>query len=109
MITLLELTKEMEHEARTTRKMLARIPEDYFGWQPHPKSMTLGRLATHVAELPGWVTMTFNTSELDLGKTGEYAPRVVRTAEDMMAYFEEQLSGGLKSLGDGDENELLKD
>lgn len=109
MITTTELIKEMEQESKTTRKMLARVPEDYFGWQPHPKSMTLGRLAAHVAELPGWVTMTFNTSELDLGKTGEYTPRVVHSAEELMAYFEEQLSGGLKTLDGASEDELVKD
>jgi uncharacterized damage-inducible protein DinB len=109
MITTTELIKEMEQESKTTRKMLARVPEDYFGWQPHPKSMTLGRLAAHVAELPGWVTMTFNTSELDLGKTGEYTPQVVHSAEELMAYFEEQLNGGLKTLDGASEDELVKD
>lgn len=109
MITLNELTREMEQEALTTRKMLSRVPEDYFGWQPHQKSMTLGRLATHVAELPGWVTMTFHTSELDLGKTGEYTPRVVHSAEELMAYFEEQLAGGLKALSEAGEQELVED
>jgi len=31
------LLKEMEQEAQTTRKMLERVPEDKFSWQPHPK------------------------------------------------------------------------
>ena len=49
------LQAELEKEAITTRKMLALVPADKFEWQPHPKSMTLKRLATHVAELPSWV------------------------------------------------------
>ena len=56
---------ELEEEAITTRKMLERVPTDKFEWQPHPKSMTLKRLATHVAELPSWIAMTINTDELD--------------------------------------------
>lgn len=108
MITLLELIKEMEHESRTTRTMLSRVPAEKFAWQPHPRSMTLGRLATHVAELPGWVTMTLNTSELDLGNQGEYKPRVVGTHEELMSYFEESLAGSLERLGEAEDTELSK-
>src|ERR1700759_4616563 len=57
---------ELEQEAKTTRKMLSIVPDDKLDWQPHPKSMTLRRLATHVAELPGWVAMAINTEGLDL-------------------------------------------
>ena len=51
------LAKEMEQEAVTTRKMLSRIPNDKFDWQPHELSMTIERLSNHIAELPGWVDM----------------------------------------------------
>jgi len=47
------LLKEMEEEAQTTRKMLERVPNDKFDWRPHPKSMNIRSLATHIAELPG--------------------------------------------------------
>ena len=46
------LLTEFDHEMANTRKALARVPEDKFGWKPHEKSMTLGRLATHIAEMP---------------------------------------------------------
>ena len=62
------LLKEMEQEAAITRKMLAIVPNDKFDWQPHPKSMTIRRLATHIAELPGWVKMALTTEELDFAK-----------------------------------------
>ncbi|MBC9909317.1 DinB family protein [Chitinophaga varians] len=91
------LLKEMEQEAATTRKMLSRIPEDKYDWQPHPKSMKLLRLATHVAELPGWVTMTLNTSELDFSK-GQYSPVVVKDAAELMNYFESTLAEGKQRL-----------
>ena len=68
-MTILEqLAKELESEALTTRKMLQRVPKDKFSWAPHEKSMTLKRLATHIAELPGWISMALNTSELDFGE-----------------------------------------
>jgi uncharacterized damage-inducible protein DinB len=49
------LIPELEQEAETTRRVLERIPEDKLGWRPHPKSMTLGQLALHIATTPGGV------------------------------------------------------
>ena len=50
--------QEFDNEARTTRRVLERVPEDKLGWKPHPKSMSLGELALHVAgspaEISGW-------------------------------------------------------
>jgi len=47
--------QQLREEADITRKMLRIVPADHFHWQPHPKSMSLLRLATHVAELPSWI------------------------------------------------------
>lgn len=47
------LIAELANEAGSTRKVLERVPEDRLSWAPHPKSMTLGQLAQHVAVLPG--------------------------------------------------------
>jgi hypothetical protein len=51
----------------STRKALERVPEGKTDWKPHPKSMTLARLARHIAELPGWVVETMKKDELDIG------------------------------------------
>lgn len=53
MMTLDDLLQELEQEAHATRRVLERIPEDQLGWRPHEKSMTLGQLSMHVANLPG--------------------------------------------------------
>jgi uncharacterized damage-inducible protein DinB len=47
------LAAELQQEAKTTRRLLERVPEGSFGWKPHEKSMTLGQLAMHLASLPG--------------------------------------------------------
>jgi hypothetical protein len=47
------LLAELEQEADNTRRVLERVPADRLGWRPHPKSMTLGELALHVAQVPG--------------------------------------------------------
>lgn len=91
------LQQELENEAVTTRKMLSRVPTDKFDWQPHSKSMTLRRLAAHVAELPGWVAMTVDTNELDFANN-PYEPKEVKDVHDVMEYFEESLKNGREAL-----------
>lgn len=49
------LLAELDQEAPTTRRVLERIPEAHLAWRPHPKSMSLGQLALHVATVPGMV------------------------------------------------------
>jgi uncharacterized damage-inducible protein DinB len=49
------LLAELEQEAQTTRRVLERIPQAHLTWKPHPKSMSLGQLALHVATVPGTV------------------------------------------------------
>jgi uncharacterized damage-inducible protein DinB len=100
------LQQELEREAITTRKMLERVPEDKFNWQPHEKSMTLQRLATHVAELPGWIKMTLDTTELDFANN-PYQPVPVNSTRDLMDYFEKSLAGGREALSAATEKDLL--
>jgi uncharacterized damage-inducible protein DinB len=68
MMSLIELmTIELEREAATTRKLLERVPQEHFDWKPHAKSMTLGQLAAHVANLHDiWLTTTLTEDEFDL-------------------------------------------
>jgi uncharacterized damage-inducible protein DinB len=89
--------KEMELEAQTTRKMLQRVPDDRLDWQPHKKSMTLQRLATHVAELPSWVKMALETDEVDFN-ANTYVPKVVKNNKELMELLEHSLEEGKNSL-----------
>lgn len=99
--------KELEQESLTTRKMLQRVPADKFGWQPHPKSMTIKRLATHIAELPSWVTMALTTDELDFANN-PYAPVDINTTDELLNYFEKSLQDGRSHLTEEYENVLDK-
>ena len=47
------LLAELEQESLTTRRVLERVPQAHLSWKPHPKSMSLGQLALHVATVPG--------------------------------------------------------
>src|SRR5882672_2567643 len=48
------LLADYDHEMGTTRKLLERLPDDRLAWKPHPKSMSLGGLATHLGNIPQW-------------------------------------------------------
>ena len=60
------LLPEFDQEMASTRKVLERVPDDRFEWSPHEKSMTLGRLAAHLAELPMWTAMSLDQDEFDV-------------------------------------------
>lgn len=62
------LLPEFDREMATTRRLLARVPEARLDWQPHPKSMALGRLAEHLGDLAMWGAATLTQSGMDLEK-----------------------------------------
>jgi len=98
MKTIIEMfLKELEQEAKTTRKMLALVPEDKYNWKPHEKSMAMQTLATHVAELPSWISMAINTDELDF-ENNSYAPKTISNNKELLEYFEELLAKAKKDL-----------
>lgn len=97
--------KQFVAEGETTRKMLSRIPEGQWDYKPHPKSMDMKRLATHIADLPGWIHMTFTTDEIDFAIPYEQ-PQISNT-KDLMDYFESHHAAGLSTLVP--ENEAVLD
>jgi uncharacterized damage-inducible protein DinB len=107
MSTIQALVKEMEQEAQTTRKMLGRVPNDKYDWKPHQKSMSIRQLATHIAELPLWVTLTLNTSEHDFAKD-PYTQKEINNTNDLLKYFEESLTDGKSHLEKAKEEDLAK-
>ena len=56
---------EFDHETATTRTLLERVPADKAEWKPHAKSMSLGQLAMHIANLPNWASITLERTEFD--------------------------------------------
>ncbi len=84
------LLAEYDHEMGTTRKLLDRLPDDRLSWKPHEKSMTLGGLATHLANLPYWGDMILNRPMFDLA---DAPPNLeARTSRvDVLALFDEKV------------------
>ena len=105
-MTVIELfSKELEQEAQTTRKMLERVPADKYDWKPHPKSMSMIQLATHVAELPAWIKMVLTTDELDFAQN-PYHPKKIASTKELVAYFEESLAEGKAALAEAQDEQL---
>lgn len=61
------LSKEFEQEMASSLKFLSLIPADQLNWQPHPKSMNLGKLAAHVTEIHSWFKFCIELDEIDFG------------------------------------------
>ena len=64
------LLPEFDRETGTTRRVLERVPDAALEWKPHDKSMTLGGLAAHVVDLPGWTASIMNQNSFDLAAEG---------------------------------------
>lgn len=97
MTIIQSLLRELNSEAETTRKMLSRVPDDKYDWQPHEKSMTVRRLAAHIAELPSWVKMTLETSELDFA-ANPYSIPPISNNQELLAFFDKSLAEGRAAL-----------
>ena len=66
--------EEFDHEMKTTRRLLERVPTDKGEWKPHEKSFALGHLAQLVSRMPGWIAGTLREPEMDLADgSAEYS------------------------------------
>jgi hypothetical protein len=78
------LLQEFDNEARTTRRVLERVPSDKLAWKPHPKSMALGVLALHVAGSPGVICGWASEDETTF--SGEPTPTPTSTEQILAAH-----------------------
>ena len=88
------LLTEFDQEMAKTRSILEIVPADRNDWQPHKKSMTIERLALHLADLPSWAGMTLNVDEFDMNPPGEDPPppRTMTTTEALLADFDKNVT-----------------
>lgn len=101
------LLPEFDREMGLTRRALERVPDGQFDWRPHPTSVTLGRLAEHLTEMPQWATMTMTLSELDM--TTQRPPDYVRpaTRAAVLAQFDAYLKAGRGNVAGKTDGEFL--
>ena len=99
------LLAELKNEAGNTRKMLERVPTDKLSWKPHEKSMTLGRLATHIAQIPAWIGRVINQNEFDFAKH-PYKADVAENTEQLLKIFDDTLAENITILESADDEVL---
>lgn len=88
------LLQEFDHEMSNTRKILERVPESNPDFAPHPKSMTLARLAGHVSEMPWWGAVTLGQDEFDVSAAAAQGVQAstFTTRTSALKFFDEQLA-----------------
>lgn len=99
------LIAELKHEAASTRKMLERIDPSTFDFKPHEKSMKLGRLAQHIAELPSWITMTVKTTYLDFSEK-KWQLEPIHTTEELLAFHDKNVADAIAALEETPEEDF---
>lgn len=80
------LLPEFDEEMKNTRKILECVPDGSFDYRPHPKSMTLGRLASHVADMPSWVGLTLDREVFDM--TPDFKPWIGASRAELIEMFD---------------------
>ena len=98
------LLPEFDHEMASTRKILERVPEEDLHFQPHPKSMPLGRLAGHITELSGWVTPVMQREKLELDAS--YKPYIPASQKELLERFDKNVGESRAALSGVSDEQL---
>ncbi len=102
------LLPEFDHEMATTRRLLDRVPEAQFSWKPHEKSMTLGQLAGHLANIPYWCSATLDAPVLDLDALpGDARPKAPASRDALLEEFDRKVAAARAKLGETTDSHFL--
>jgi uncharacterized damage-inducible protein DinB len=104
------LLPEFDHEMSNTRKTLERVPDDKFGWKPHEKSGTMGWLAAHIANIPGWTVPTIGVDQLDVAPADgpRYEMPQPQSRQGILELFDKNVADARKSIAETNDEHLLK-
>jgi uncharacterized damage-inducible protein DinB len=97
------LLQELEQEAQTTRRVLARVPQAHLGWKPHEKSLTLGQLAMHVAMVPGAVAEVVAQPSM---QAPDFQHPPATNVSELLPALENSLTQAKKALGGMDDRAI---
>jgi uncharacterized damage-inducible protein DinB len=95
---LTPMMSEIQQEAVITKRVLARVPEDKLGWRPHPKSMSLGQLALHIATIPGNLSKLAQGDGLDVAQAN-FDPPPAKDAKQILAAHDASIKAAEEYLG----------
>jgi uncharacterized damage-inducible protein DinB len=100
---------EFDHETANARRVLERIPNDRLGWRPHPRSWTMGELATHLANLPTWVAQSIEHDSFDMKPPGGPPPRatLATSVAELLTRFDANVLAARTSLAGAGDTTLM--
>ena len=101
------LLPEFDYEMANTRKTLERVPENKLDFKPDPKSMPLGRLAGHIAEMVNWGAVTLQTESLNLDG-GDFQPFTAASRAQLLAEFDKNVLAARRELEKATDAQLMQ-
>ena len=103
------ITLDFQDEMANTRKMLERVPLDdaHRVFKPHPKSMEMACLATHLAEIPGWIKMALD-SELLRIDPATYKPHTAGSTQELLEIFDKAIQEGTAAIESATDEAMQK-
>lgn len=98
---------DLEHELGQTRRVLERVPDERFAWKPHPKSWSLGSLATHLANLPHWTVAVLAADSFDLATIPPPDPAgAPKSRDEVLRRFDDNVAEVRRALEAADDEAL---
>jgi uncharacterized damage-inducible protein DinB len=104
------LLPEFDQESGMTKQVLERCPEAKFDFKPHAKSWELIHLATHLANLPMWASMTLKQDELDIAPPGAppYKEDLAETTAELLEKFTKNTADAREAIASTSDEEFMK-
>ena len=101
---------EFDQEMGNTRKTLERVPDGRMDWAPHEKSMKMGRLAGHLAEIPMWAQMTIERDSVDIAPTSGPAPQplIGQSRQQVLDAFDSNVKAARAAIAATSDDDLMK-
>jgi uncharacterized damage-inducible protein DinB len=98
------LIDELTREAATTRRVLERVPEDKLSWKPHPRSMSLGQLALHIAQTPGGVAEFIGGTE---SEAPEFERPEAKSRSELLSALDQSVATAQSKLAGWSDADLM--
>jgi len=104
------LLPEFDQEMGNTRNTLERVPDDKLDWKPHPKSFSMGSLATHICGLMGWTVDIFKNDSFDVAPVGAppYKDEPAKSQKELLDRFDKNVKAARTSIADASDEHFMK-
>jgi uncharacterized damage-inducible protein DinB len=103
------LLSEFDHEMGNARRTLERVPDAQFNWKPHTKSMSMGGLAGHIAQIPNWAKMAMDTPQFDVAPVGGPSMKQpeLKTCAQVLAFFDKGVPEARAAIAAASDQDLM--